>query len=69
MHDRTGQSEKRETELSLDAFPTPDALWKKYRDWKGLVPSQEEVVLQNYHDDASGKEPRYYQRIAINKTI
>lgn len=69
FHDRTGQSGKRETELSLDAFPTPHALWQKYRAWKGLAPAQEEIVLQNYHDDASGKEPRYYQRIAINKTI
>jgi type I restriction enzyme R subunit len=69
FHDRTGQSEKRETELSLNAFPTPEALWRKYRAWKGLAPAQEEIVLQNYHDDASGKEPRYYQRIAINKAI
>jgi len=69
FHDRTGQSDKREAELSLNAFPTPEALWQKYRAWKGLAPAQEEIVLQNYHDDASGKEPRYYQRIAINKTI
>lgn len=69
FHDRTGQSGKLETDVSLDAFPAPDKLWQKYRAWKGLAPWQEEVVLQNYHDDASGKEPRYYQRIAINKTI
>src|ERR1051325_2195096 len=69
FHDRTGQSGKLETDLSLDAFPDPEKLWQKYRTWKGLAPAQEEIVLQNYHDDASGKEPRYYQRIAINKTI
>ncbi len=69
FHDRTGRNTQPEIELALDGFPTPDALWKKYRAWKGLVPAQEEIVLQNYHDDASGKEPRYYQRIAINKTI
>ena len=50
-------------------FPRLMQLWEKYRAWKGLAPAQEEIVLQNYHDDASGKEPRYYQRIAINKTI
>src|SRR5206468_1029024 len=60
---------KTETELALDAFPAPAALWGLYRKWKGLVPTQEEVVLQEYHEDASGKEPRYYQRIAINKSI
>ena len=69
FHDRTGQSGKLETDVSIDAFPAPDKLWQKYRTWKGLAPAQEEIVLQNYHDDASGKEPRYYQRIAINKTI
>ena len=68
-HDRTGQSTSTETELPLSAFPTPDDLWAKYRTWKGMSAEQEEVVLQSYHDDAGGKEPRYYQRIAINKAI
>jgi type I restriction enzyme R subunit len=40
-----------------------------YCQWKGLTPSQEELVLQDYFDDGSGKEPRYYQRKAINATI
>ena len=69
FHDRTGLSGQTETELALDAFPAPDQLWAKYRAWKGLAPAEERIVLQDYHDDASGKEPRYYQRIAINKTI
>lgn len=34
-----------------------------------MAPAHEEIVLQNYHDDSTGKEPRYYQRIAINKTV
>jgi type I restriction enzyme, R subunit len=66
FHDRTGQSRQTETGLALDAFPKPEDLWAKYRAWKGLVPAEEEVVLQDYFDDG-GKEPRYYQRIAINK--
>jgi len=68
-HDRTGQSATLETELPLADFPTPTALWDQYRRWKGLLPTQEAIVLQHYHDDGSGKEPRYYQRVAINKTI
>jgi type I restriction enzyme R subunit len=68
-HDRTGQSTSTETELPLSAFPTPDDLWTKYRTWKGMSAEQEEVVLQSYHDDGGGKEPRYYQCIAINKAI
>ena len=68
-HDRTGRSAQIETELPLDAFPTPEALWTSYRTWKGLEPDEEELILQSYHDDSSGKEPRYYQRIAINKAV
>jgi len=69
FHDRTGQSELTETDLSLDAFPSPEQLWSRYRVWKGIAPAQEEVVLQDYYEDPGGKEPRYYQRIAINKAI
>ncbi|MDP3098083.1 MAG: DEAD/DEAH box helicase family protein [Syntrophales bacterium] len=69
FHDRTGQSAQIETELPLDAFPSPASLWSEYRAWKNLAPEQEEVFLQNYFEDSSGKEPRYYQRIAINNAI
>jgi type I restriction enzyme R subunit len=69
FHDRTGQSPKVETDLGLDAFPSPKALWDKYRKWRGLAPAQEAIVRQPYHDDGSGKEPRYYQRNAINAAI
>ena len=69
FHDRTGQTNPIEVELSLNTFPSPVQLWDRYRLWKGLAPVQEEVVLQDYFEDGSGKEPRYYQRIAINKTI
>lgn len=69
FHDRTGQNERTESELPINAFPSPEKLWQSYCAWKRLAPAQEEVVLQNYYDDASGKEPRYYQCTAINKTI
>jgi type I restriction enzyme, R subunit len=69
FHDRTLQAGALETDLSLDTFPSPGQLWSKYRLWKDLFTKDEEIVLQNYFDDGSGKEPRYYQRIAINKTI
>ncbi|MEI7636397.1 MAG: DEAD/DEAH box helicase family protein [Syntrophus sp. (in: bacteria)] len=69
FHDRTGQSGATETELPLDAFPSPGALWSQYLAWKNLAREEEEVFLQNYFEDSGGKEPRYYQRIAINKAI
>lgn len=69
FHDRTGQDALVESELPMGAFPSPERLWAAYRAWKGLDPAQEDVFLQNYHDDGSGKKPRYYQRIAINRTV
>lgn len=69
FHDKAGQSGQVETNLTLDQFPSPAELWQKYRVWKGLSPEQEDIYLQKYYSDGSGKEPRYYQRIAINRTI
>ena len=66
FHDRTVNLGKKETELTLDQFPTPKILWEKYKKFKCIEePEIEEVFTQSYHKDASGKEPRYYQRIAI----
>ena len=36
FHDRTGQGDQIETELSLDLFPGPETLWAKYSAWKEL---------------------------------
>ncbi len=69
FHDRTGNSPQQETTLSLDAFPSPNDLWARYRAWKGLSPEAEQTVLQDYYDDGSGKTPRYYQINAINAAI
>ena len=68
-HDRTGMSSAMETTLSLDAFPSPAALWSRYQTWKGLTPEAERMVLQEYYDDGSDKAPRYYQCSAINAAI
>ena len=69
FHDRTGQNVQIEIHLTLQEFPGPARLWKQYCLWKGLAPEQEKIILQPYYDDGSGKEPRYYQRNAINATI
>ena len=69
FHDRTGQSSQVETELSLDKFPSPQTLWSRYRSWKELTSNDERIVLQDFFEDPGGKEPRYYQRVAINRTI
>ena len=69
FHDRTGTSAKKEETLALSAFPSPYALWARFRAWKGLTPEAEAVVLQDYFDDGSGKAPRYYQVNAVNAAI
>ena len=69
FHDRTGAAAEKEATLSLNAIPSPKDLWSKYRAWKGLTPDEEEIVLQDYFDDGSGKAPRYYQTNAINAAV
>ena len=69
FHDRTGMSPETEADLPLDAFPSPVNLWSTYCAWKGLTPDAEQIVLQDYHDDASGKAPRYYQANAVNAAV
>jgi type I restriction enzyme R subunit len=69
FHDRTGQSAAIEANLGLDVFPSPTDLWARYRAWKSLDPQAEQIVLQEYFDDGSGKAPRYYQVNAVNAAI
>src|SRR5271155_5106614 len=69
FHDRTGRSATIEANLSLDAFPTPTDLWARYCAWKVLDAEAEQIVLQDYFDDGSGKAPRYYQVNAVNAAI
>ena len=68
-HDRTASEGHVTRELSLDAFPTPDELWARYCASKGFNKQQEEVACQSYYEDGSQKSPRYYQLIAINRTV
>ena len=69
FHDRTGTFPNVESELPMDQFPSPELLQTKYDEWKGLTPAQSAIIDTPYHDDGSDKEPRYYQRIAIDRTI
>lgn len=69
FHDRTGQSSPRERQIGLDEFPSPDELWTRYQKWRGLSDEGVQLARQPYYDDASGKEPRYYQRIAVQRAV
>jgi type I restriction enzyme R subunit len=70
FHDKTATDGNIETEISLDNFPTPDQLWEKYKRFKGIVTADvEKVIMQDYYFDGSGRKSRYYQQIAINRTV
>jgi type I restriction enzyme R subunit len=70
FHDRTATSSSIETELTIDAFPSPEDLWNRYKIFKGIqTEEQERIISQEYYSDGSGRKPRYYQEIAINRTI
>ena len=70
IHDRTGLSQPVERELALSDFPSLNELWPIYQQWKGLAePAAVKLIEQPFHADGSGKEPRYYQRVAINRAI
>lgn len=58
-----------ETDFPLESFPAPQELWQRYKTYRGIEEANESLVLQPYHIDPSGKEPRYYQVEAINRTI
>ena len=69
IHDRAATGVKIENELTLDNFPSPTVLWKRYCQVRGLSDKQEKAVSQDYYLDPGGKEPRYYQLNAINRTM
>ncbi len=59
----------------LTGFPSPDELWSRYREWKGIVDDAVEdgLLLPFNRDvrnvDGSVKEPRYYQQVAVNRAV
>jgi len=65
----TAPGEDIETQFPLEQFPPPQTLWKRYKKIRGIEDSSEQLVLQPYHTDSSGKEPRYYQVEAINRVV
>jgi type I restriction enzyme R subunit len=70
FHDRTATDENIEVELGMDNFPTPEQLWEKYKKYKGITnPNAEKIASQEYFFDGSSRKPRYYQQIAVNRTV
>ncbi len=68
-HDRTATSGTVTREIPLDQFPSPAELWNRYRAAKHYTAAQASIATQDYYDNGSRKSPRYYQLIAINRTV
>lgn len=70
FHDKTATDGQIEKEISINEFPSPEEIWEKYKIYKGIeTEKEEEIASQDYFEDSSGRSPRYYQQIAINRTI
>jgi len=70
FHDRTATDGNIESEIGIDNFPSPEILWEKYKKYKSITtPTAEKIAAQDYYFDGTGRRPRYYQQIAINRTV
>ena len=58
-----------EREISLEEFPSPEELWDRYKSIKEITPEQEKIITEPYYFQNGSKTPRYYQRIAVNRTV
>lgn len=56
-------------EFSLNEFPSPKELWKKHKEYNGITEKIEDLITADYYFETDWKEPRYYQRIAVNRTV
>ncbi len=66
FRDATAQATQLESNLAMDAFPSPEQLWEKLCAHKGWSIEAAAVNAQPYQSD---KKPRYYQLTAINRTV
>ena len=58
-----------ERQFGLDEFPTEVELTERFKKESGLTPLQETAMNQPYYSSQNTYPPRYYQRIAINRTV
>lgn len=58
---------KEEVEIGLDEFPSPEDMWKEYITCSGISEEQERIIKEPLYP--SKYAPRYYQQIAIERTL
>ncbi|MDD6324569.1 MAG: DEAD/DEAH box helicase family protein [Lachnospiraceae bacterium] len=59
----------KERQFKLDEFPTEVELITRFKEESGMTPTQEAIIEQPYYSSQNTYPPRYYQRIAINRTV
>ena len=59
----------KEREFGLDEFPTEQELIARYQQESHITPQQLAILEQPYYTSQNTYPPRYYQRIAINRTV
>lgn len=69
FHNKIAKDGVIERELNLQEFPSAEDLWHMWAEHQGLLPAQRDLVTQDYYSDGSDKTPRYYQLLAINRTV
>ena len=62
-----------ERDIAMEDFPTPDELYARFQKGAnggaGLTQAEEAVIGQPYYSSQSTYPPRYYQRVAVNRTL
>ena len=59
----------KERQFGLDEFPTEEELIARYKLESGITTAQQTIIDQPYYSSQTTYAPRYYQRIAINRTL
>lgn len=62
-----------ERDIAMEDFPTPDELYARFQKGAnggaGLTQAEEAIIRQPYYSSQSTYPPRYYQRVAVNRTL
>ena len=62
-----------EYDIAMEDFPTPDELYARFQKGAnggaGLTQAEEAIIGQPYYSSQSTYPPRYYQRVAVNRTL
>ena len=62
-----------ECDIAMEDFPTPDELYARFQKGAnggaGLTQAEEAIIGQPYYSSQSTYPPRYYQRVAVNRTL